>query len=620
MKTKYNTIPERYTIDCPEHRLPSLPCISICNIAFKLIITNETISSEKVPGSSNLIAALKAFTKENSISYNLRMKKHILEYDCNKISNFVIFKIADIIHEVNNNCYTCYYIMPIDNSVGITITLHGDTIEHKNCIQNYIQTDERFSRYELYDTNLDKIFQLSEMFQKSIPDDSDSKYYHLKVKEYHISESKEYIDYLATQAAEKAKAQIYEEKYGKDDHLKTEEKTMAKKPCSVPIPHHNYSTDIYEKLTRLLSVSDVNAMMFLLGYFISYNFNEYLPTEYRFSVNLQSKSSKNTERLYNILFSLIFEEDESRPIYFDKSDKFSSYIHKADYMTLLLTTSDFNKADKNYLIDVIENYYNKKPKKCPANFIIASKKEIVSKHIENKYLDSINDSAVSELKTDTTIFESKHEFFEYMNHLIDYNEDMIADSILKRKNQLKRKSALSGNEVYKYAPVVYFLEKYFRYLIDAEYITSEQYNELAHKCSSLYSADASESEIQSEENNTQMNIADSSEIILGALLKAYQDGKIPVKKLLNEPCIYTGCKAHNELICFPHIEDNPLQEVIKFLNLHDLDFSKDFQEQLKQCWRANKILHNSNENGTVYKGKKGTYLAFIPDAISEFLK
>ncbi len=290
------------------------------------------------------------------------MKKHILEYDYNKISDFVIFKIADIIHEVNNNCYTCYYIMLIDNGSGITITLSGDIAKHRTIIQNFIQTDERFSRYKLYDTNLDKIFQLSEMFQASIPDDSDSEYYNLRVKEYHISESKEYIDYLATQAAENAKQKIYEEKYGKNDTSKTEEKSTDKKTYSIPIPHYNYNTDIYQKLTQLLSASDDNTTMFLLGYFISYNFNEYLPKEYRFSVNLQSKNNKNTERLYNVLFSLIFEEDESRPIYFDKSDKFSSYVRKANYMTLLLTASDFNKADKHYLMDVIENYYNKKPK------------------------------------------------------------------------------------------------------------------------------------------------------------------------------------------------------------------------------------------------------------------
>ncbi len=118
-----------------------------------------------------------------------------------------------------------------------------------------------------------------------------------------------------------------------------------------------------------------------------------------------------------------------------------------------------------------------------------------------------------------------------------------------------------------------------------------------------------------------MNIADNSKIILEALLKAYQDRKIPVKKLSNEPCIYTGCKAYNELICFPHIENNPLQKVIEFLELHDIYLSKDAQEQLKQYWLANKILYNSDKNGTVYKRKKGTYIiAFIPDAISEFLK
>lgn len=617
MKTQEKTIPERYTIDCPNHRLPHAPYVSITYSAYILITQNKAISPERVPGTNRMLTSLKNYLKTNNTSFNLRLKKCIVEYDYNKISNFVIFKISNIMHEVNNDCYTCYYIMPVgDDNIGITIVLSENRTDHKEYIQNCIQNDRRFSKYKLYDKDLDKIFQLSEKFQLFISSSSDSNNSAFQVKEYHISESKEYIKYLA----KKAKEKVYDEKSGENNKQETIESLQVSdnKIQEVSIPHHNYDSDIYEKLMKLLSVSNETTMLFLLGYFISYNYNGYIPAEYRFSLNLQSKQIKETERLYNILSCLIFEGDEEKPIYFNKSENFSKKIKKAKYMPLILTTADFNKADKTHLTNIIENYY--KSKECNTDFIIASSKEIISKHIENKLISSIDNSAISELKPDKTIFESKHEFFEYMHCLIDYNEDMIAEDIDKKKDELKKHSALSGNEIYKYASIVYFLERYIQYLVDSEYITTEQHKELLSRCFELYPSVINQSEPLPEDTNKQMNIEDISHTILETLFAAYKDGKFPVGKLSDKPCIYTGCKTQKELICFPHIENNPLQNVITFLELHNIDFNKDAQEQLKQCWRDKNILHTSGKNSTIYKSRTVTYLAFIPDAINEFLK
>ena len=619
MKTQDKTIPEQYTIDCPNHRLPHTPYVSITRIAYNLITQGKTVASEKVIGTNRMLTSLKNYLKSNNTPFNLRFKKCIVEYDCNKISNFVIFKIANILHKVNNEHYTCYYIMTAeDNSIGITIVLSENESDHKAYIQNCIQSDRRFSKYELYDKDLDKIFQLSKKFQLFISNSSDLNNSVFQVGEYQITESQEYIKYLAKQAAKEAKKEVYNEKgLNNKKSMKKPLQIPDDKVADIPIPHHNYDSDIYEKLMKLLSVSNETIMIFLLGYFISHNYNEYIPIEYRFSLNLQSKQIKNTERLYNILSCLIFEGDEEKPIYFDKSEKFSKKIKKANYMPLILTTSDFNKSDKAYLTNIIKETY--KSKKCNTDFIIASSKEIISKLIENKPISSVNNSAISELKTDTTIFESKHEFFEYMHCLINYNEDIIAEGIDQKKDELKKHSALSGNEIYRYASVVYFLEKYIQYLLDSEYITTEQYAELSSKCLKLYSEDIDKSETITKPE-TQINIEDISHTILGTLFTAYQNGKFPIEKLSNKPCLYTGCKTQKELICFPHNENNPLQEVINSLNLHSIDLNKDAQEQLKQCWKDNNILHTSGKNSTVYKGKTDTYLAFIPDTIEEFLK
>lgn len=620
MKTQDNTVPEQYTINCPNHRLPHKPYVSITRIAYNLITQNKIISPERVTGTNGMLTSLKNYLKSNNTPFNLRLGKCIVEYDYNKISNFVIFKISNIINKVNNDSYTCYYIMPVgDDNIGITIVLSENEIDHKEYIQNCIQSDRRFSKYKLYDKDLDKIFQLSEKFQLFMGSSSDSNNSAFQVKEYHITESQEYIEYLADQAAKTAKEKVYNERFGTDNKLEITESLQVPDDTisHIPIPHHNYDSDIYEKLMKLLSASNETTMLFLLGYFISHNYNEYISAEYRFSLNLQSKQIKETERLYNILSYLIFEGDEEKPIYFDKSEKFSKRIKKANYMPLILTTSDFNKADKTYLINIIEDYY--KSNKDNTDFVIATSKEIISKHIENKLISSVNNSAIFELKTDKSIFESKHEFFEYMHCLIDYNEDIIAEGIDQKKDNLKKQSALSGNEIYRYASVVYLLERYIQYLLDSEYITTEQYANLASKCLKLYSEDIDKSETTTKPD-TQINIEGISHTILEALLTAYQDGKFPIEKLSNKPCLYTGCKTQNKLICFPHIENNPLQEVISFLNLHSINLNKDVQEQLKQCWKDNNILHTSGKNGTVYKGKTDTYLAFIPDAIEEFLK
>lgn len=502
-----------------------------------------------------------------------------------------------------------------DDNIGITIVLSENETDHKEYIKNCIQSDRRFSKYKLYDEDINKIFQLSEMFQLFISSSSDLYNSVFRVREYHLTESQEYIKYLAKQAARKAKKEVYNEKgLNNKKSMKKPLQVPDDKIANIPITHHNYDSDIYEKLMKLLSVSNETTMLFLLGYFISHNYNEYIPAEYRFSLNLQSKQIKETERLYNIFSCLIFEGDEEKLIYFDKTEKFSKKIKKAKYMPLISTTSDFNKTDKAYLTNIIEKYY--KSKKFNTDFIIASSKEIISKHIENKLIFSINSSAISELKTDTTIFESKHEFFEYMHCLINYNEDIIAEGIEKKKMELKNHSALSGNEIYRYASIAYFLEKYIQYLLDSEYITTEQHKELSSKCLMLYSEDIDKSETTMKPD-TQINIDDISHTILKALFNAYNNNKFPVEKLSDKPCIYTGCKTQKELICFPHIENNPLQEVISFLNLHSIDLSKDTQEQLKQCLKDNNILHTSGKNGTVYKGKTDTYLAFIPDAINE---
>ncbi len=506
MKTQDKTIPEKYTIDCPNHRLPHTPYVSISRIAYNLIIQDKTISPERVTGTNRILTSLKNYLKANNTPFNLRLGKCIVEYDYNKISNFVIFKIANILHTVNNEHYTCYYIITAeDNSIGITIVLSENEPNHKAYIQNCIQSDRRFSKYKLYDKDLDKIFQLSEKFQLFMSSSSDLNNSVFQVGEYHITESPEYIEYFADKAAQTAREKVYNEKFGtKNKQEITESLQVPDDTIShIPIPHHNYDSYIYEKLMKLLSVLNETIILFLLGYFISHNYNEYIPAEYRFSLNLQSKQIKNTERLYNILSYLIFEEDEEQPIYFNKSEKFSKRIMKAKYMPLILTTADFNKADKAYLTNIIGNYY--KSKKCNTDFIIASSKEIISKHIENKLISSVNNSTIAELKTDKSIFESKHEFFEYMHCLIDYNEDIIAEGIDQKKDNLKKQSALSGNKIYRYASIIYFLEKYIQYLLDSEYITTEQYAELSSKCLKLYSEDLDKSETTTKPD-TQINI------------------------------------------------------------------------------------------------------------------
>ncbi len=620
METKDKAIPKRFTIDCPNPNLrnPVIPYNEIIHIASDLIQKNKTVSSAKLRFIDKLLSIAKKYVKNNSSSlFNLRMKKKVLEYDGNKISNFIILKVAHIVNSFNSICYDCYYTAPLDGSNGFIIAL-PDSEDIKEYLYNLLHSENRFAKYKLYTDNLDKLFSFADTFQLYLSASEDPDIRAFSAKKYRMSESKEYIDYLAEQAGEEAKQKIYEEKYDAKSNEQSEETPDIKVTVNVPLPHHNYYTDVYDKLAKLLSVSDNKTIMFLLGYFISYNFNTYLPREYRFSVNLQVKDVKDAERMYNILFSLLFEEDESKPLYFDKSDKFSSQINKSDYMTLISTTADFNKSDKQYIVDIIEKYYSQKPKRCPANFILASKKDIVSKNIENKVVPSVNNAAIAELKSDISIFQSKHEFFEYMRCLLSYDKDMIEKDLSERKRNLKKTSALSGNELYRYTPVVYFLEKYFQFLLDSESITSGQFEELLQICSSLYTTTPIKPTTDKAENIA--SIEDTANRILTELFAAYNEGKLPIERLSVKPCIYKGCKTHDELICFPHIESNPLQEVIAFLNLEDIILSKENSEQLKQCWKENKILHTSGKNGTIYKGKTDTYLAFIPKRIEEFLK
>ena len=130
-------------------------------------------------------------------------------------------------------------------------------------------------------------------------------------------------------------------------------------------------------------------------------------------------------------------------------------------------------------------------------------------------------------------------------------------------------------------------------------------------------------------NVNDLNINDISNIILQDLLTAYDGHKFSVSdKLSDNPIVYTGCTKSKELICFMHDKDTPLKNIIEFLesiegnNISDIKniiSEKDIQEQLKKCWRENKIIHTSTKSGTIYKTRNNSYIAFIPEKLQAFL-
>ena len=397
---------------------------------------------------------------------------------------------------------------------------------------------------------------------------------------------------------------------------------------------YDYKIDVYSRIFDLLTLSDRKTMLFLFGFFIANNSPELIDNKYHYSLCLNTKDEKQAKSLCDLLYRLVFNDDKHPSAVYDSSAKIKNYFKACDYyLPLILTDADFNKSDRKKFSDVINHYYEHKPKKLKEAVIIVSEKEIACKYIHNICL-SINDTPETEktliaLKSNTTIYETLKMFFKYEKninrngYIDDYENDyeVIKSELTKRKKNLARNHALTNDEAIIYAPVIYFLEQYFEFLHQSQAITKEEYDSLSNIVMELYCNTCAEEAINNSEESQQPTVEEISDTLLQCIFEAHKKGLLPENTTDEDAYFYTGSKTEYNLICFAHDEDSPMKYVIDYLekigmgekisDIKEYALTNGCGTALKKYWKEKELSHCSKGDNLLYGTKTRKVIAII---------
>lgn len=402
----------------------------------------------------------------------------------------------------------------------------------------------------------------------------------------------------------------------------------------MPIDNNTISdvekSQFYNQISKFLTVADKKMILFLLGFFLFARNNKIVrnnDNRYQFAVNLIYKDLDKATQLYSLIYFLVYGKADYKSIHIFKNTSKTPHpshtklFKKMKGLNLLVIPAQFTNTYIDKFSCNLDTYYKKNiPAKKHANLVVFSNKELSSVCKKSFDFGTFDENIAVELKKDTIIAQSISAFKKYMNSAYSPKKTI---NLKDTKNNIFNSSTMDNRQSCMYAPVIYFLNMYFSFLKENDYLTDEQYNSLEQDCRSLYIP------AEKKDTNPSDDINNISHFILNSLLSAYDNGKFKTsEKISDEPIIYTGAKSCKELICFEHDEKCPLKNIIIFLEEVEGDKVQDLknvlsdgliQKQLKKCWQENQILKTSGKSGATYNTKSGTYIAFIPEKLREAL-
>jgi len=147
IKNPVNKIPEQYLIPGASP-LASYP--SIINEFKDLLTTHKFFAQIKSPYRNEIINTCIDYSKTKNCSYNIRKKRHILEFDESKVSNFLVFMLGSIHSCLDDVLYTCYYVATIDIGDDVIIAIPKTEPNHSKAIEDKLNEYGMSDKFELW--------------------------------------------------------------------------------------------------------------------------------------------------------------------------------------------------------------------------------------------------------------------------------------------------------------------------------------------------------------------------------------------------------------------------------------------------------------------------------------
>lgn len=176
--------------------LPTLQCYP--NIALtcmnqlikrKLFVKNPACYKEEI------IEACINYSKTKGGSFNIRKKRKILEFDSNKLSNFLVLMVCNIHSCLDNTLYTCYYVTTIKHSHSIIIAVPQTEPDHAKAIEEKLNELNMFDYFEL-SGDFKQVYNFCLHFKAYVSKQKEETFREFIFINYEIIENEEYIKYL----------------------------------------------------------------------------------------------------------------------------------------------------------------------------------------------------------------------------------------------------------------------------------------------------------------------------------------------------------------------------------------------------------------------------------------
>jgi len=441
-----------------------------------------------------------------------------------------------------------------------------------------------------------------------------------------------------------------QEKYKKDEDIPEEEtepvlntdSSVEVRFSTIELPNYNYEIDVYSELNKLFDISDTKTMLILLGFFMTNAAPELSENKYHHSINLiANKNTENAKKIVDLLYRIVFKKEKYNAVLYDPNKKIKTYLKDSlDSLTTILAFSDVNKTDRINFSSVLCKYYEKNPNRLKEALLILSEKEFPCNYIYNLTLKTPEEGiekTIIDLKSSTALNKTIEAFLKNIKYtyndrtiptfdfesLEENNAELIKSDICEKENYLSLNTALTNEETVVFAPIIYFLEEYFNFLLQSKGITEEQYISLSKKLKELYSSDFIEENDSMSEKNSQPTPEEVSETLLQCIFEAYKTDKFGNDHSNDNAYLYTGSKEHNELLCFRHTQESPMKYIIDFLEgigmseeiseIKDSALKEDTGEKIKTLWKNSGISHC--KKGLLYTTRQGKVIAIICDKL-----
>lgn len=649
-----DAIPEQYNVNIsPLEKFQPYPnIVASCKeqlLKGKLVIKNPSCYRDE------MIQACISFSKTEGHHYNIRKKRHILELDDNKLSNFVLVMVGDIHSCLDNIVYTCYYATTIEKGNDIIITIPKTEPDHAKIIEDNLT---EFNKFQLSGGDFSKIYEFCLLFKAYVTKQKEDCFRKFIPREYAISENEEYNAFLIEQERKKAHDKVDEdfeklsntesaeqvEPYAEEERFDSDTEIQQEIYMPDIVPYNN--CNIFPSMMNLFNLCDSKTMLLLLGFFITNAVPQLSDKTNMYSLAIEAPAEEQAyaKKICDILHRLVLNETQHPSVQFNVNEKIKNYFKKSSYSLPTITINDqFNKDDSKKFSQLLDDYYDKMPGRRKDSLVIIAKKGFYTNRLLElmfKAKETLEtERAMKALKADTLFCNTINDFLEHIQHrysghevlhTYDYdyaaenNAELIREEISKKIKELSNHSTLTYEDAIKYSPIVYFLEEYFDFLLRSDALTPEEYALLCKELKAVYSlVDEEESNNNSSKISTEPTTEQISEIILNCISEAYTNCQIPAEA--GDYYIYTKCKQRPELICFKHQQSSPMKCIInmiedfgmgdKISEIKDVALQETTGDLLKQLWEEMGITYA--KDGHLYHTRNGKVLAIIPDVICD---